>query len=349
MIEHGCHSERSAEGAEARNRSRPDREPSVGTMRIPRFARDDTPMSMPLTEELMTVNRALDARDLAPARATMASLLGAHPDSPDVLWTAGRFLGLLGAYAESAVQFKRAVQGDPRLSHVEFHVGGKSIRIRDVPGSTWAADVLDEFARGMYAITSLELAPGDVVVDVGAHIGGVSIVLATLHPTARIIAFEPASSNFAMLTANLRENGITNVTPVRQAVMGDRGELTLTWAPHATAGSTVGLSERSRKAREAGGWSSETVECVTLDDVFATHGIDRCAWLKLDCEYAEWGIVEKTGVLDRVDHLAIELHLPASRQSEGPEALTREFIARVHRVKRPPTMLVASTVWMVDV
>jgi FkbM family methyltransferase len=304
---------------------------------------------MPLGEDLATVNRALDVRDLKPARDTMASLLGAHPDSPDVLWTAGRFLGLLGAYAEAAAQFKRAVQGDPRLSRVEFQVAGKTIRIRDVPGSTWAADVLDEFARGMYSLPELQFSSGDVAVDIGAHIGGVSIVLATLHPTIRIVAYEPSSSNFAMFTANLRENNITNVTPVRQAVMGDRGQLTLTWAPHATAGSTVGLSEQSRKAREAGGWSSETVGCVTLDDVFAAHDIQRCSWLKLDCEHAEWGIVAKTGVLDRVDRLALELHLPASRQSEGPDALTREFVGLVHRSQRPPTMHVASTVWMVDV
>jgi hypothetical protein len=53
----------------------------------------------------------------------------------------------------------------------------------------------------------------------------------------------------------------------------------------------------------------------------------------------------KSNRVDRVDRVAIELHLPASRQTEGGDALTREFIALVHRVQ---TMLVASTVWMVD-
>jgi FkbM family methyltransferase len=303
---------------------------------------------MGLDDDLITVNRALDVRDLPLARNTIASLLGAYPEAPRVLWTAGRFLGLLGAYGQAAVQFKRAVQGDPQLSHVEFAVAGKALRIRDIPGSTWAADVLDEFARGMYAIADLPFSPGDVAVDVGAHIGGVSIVLATLHPEIRIIAVEPSSSNFVALVANLERNGITNVTPVRQAVMGDRGELTLTWAPHATAGSTVGLSDASRRAREAGGWSSETVSCVTLDDVFAAHGIERCSWLKLDCESAEWGILAKTSVLERIDRISVELHLPATRQNEGGEALTREFTALVHRVSRAPTMVVSSTVWMVD-
>jgi FkbM family methyltransferase len=304
---------------------------------------------MPLTDELAAVNRALDARDTERARALIAPLLGAHPDSAAVLWTAGRFLGLLGAYAQAAVQFRQAVQRDPSLSHIEFALAGKRVTLRDVPGSTWAADVLDEFARGMYGLPNLTFAKRDVVVDVGAHIGGVSIILATLHPKVRIIAFEPAANNYASFCANLTANGITNVTAVKQAVMGERGELTLTWAPHATAGSTVGLSDSARLARERGGWKSETVTCVTLDDVFAEHKIDRCAWLKLDCEAAEWGILAKSNVLDRVDRMAVELHLPASRQHEGAEALTREFRSLLDRVSPPPPMDVASTVWMVDI
>jgi FkbM family methyltransferase len=306
-------------------------------------------MRAPATPDLATINRALDAQDFPRARAGMASLLTAQPESPEVLWTAGRFLGLLGSYREAAAQFKRAVQRDPSLSHIEFQVAGKTLRIRDVPGSTWAADMLDEFGRGMYDLADLQFSPGDVAVDVGAHIGGVSILLATLHPNIRIVAVEPASSNFAMLQANLEANGITNVTPMRKAVMGERGSLTLTWSPQATAGSMVDLPDAARARREAMGWSSEKVECLTLDDVFDANGIDRCAWLKLDCEMAEWAIAAKTGVLDRVDRIALELHLPRSREGEGADALTREFISLVHRTRKPPAMLVASTVWVVDV
>ena len=303
---------------------------------------------MDLAEGLADANRALDARDVSRARAVMGDLLTAHPDSAAVLWTAGRFLGLLRSYAPAAAQFKLAVERDPTLSHVEFDVGGRVVRLRDVHGSPWAANVLDEFARGMYGIADLTFAPGDVAVDVGAHIGGVSVLLATLHPEIRIVAYEPSASNFEMLCANLKENGITNVTPVRQAVTGERGELTLTWAAHATAGSAVGLSEASRRAREAVGWSSETVQCVTLDDVFAAHDIDRCAWLKLDCEGAEWGIMANTGVLERIDRIALELHLSAARRAEGTDPSVKEFAALVNRVRRVPTAVVSSMVWMAD-
>ena len=303
---------------------------------------------MELADGLAAANRALDARDVHRARAAMAELLTSYPDSAAVLWTAGRFLGLLRQYAQAAVQFKLAVERDPTLSHVEFDVAGRVVRLRDVHGSPWAANVLDEFARGMYDITALTFAPGDVAIDVGAHIGGVSVLLAALHPEIRIVAYEPSSSNFEMLCANLKENGITNVTPVRQAVTGDRGELTLTWSAEATAGSAVGLSDAARRAREAGGWSSERVECVTLDDVFAAHEIDRCAWLKLDCESAEWGIVAKTGVLERIDRISLELHLSAARKAEGTEPSLREFAALVNRVKKVPTVVVSSMVWMAD-
>lgn len=304
---------------------------------------------MELSDGLTAANRALDARDSQGALAAIAPLLANHADIPAVQWTAGRYFGLHQAYAEAAAQFKLAVQGNPALSYVEFDVAGKVVRLRDIPGSPWAADVLDEFARKMYGITDLAFAPGDVALDIGAHIGGVSVVLALLHPDIRIVSYEPSSSNFAMLCANLEENGITNVTPVQQAVMGERGELTLTWSPQATAGSTVGLSEGSRLAREAAGWSSETVQCVTLDDVFATHAIERCSWLKLDCESAEWGIAARTGVLDRIDRISMELHLPWSRQAQGMERCVEEFVALIRRVPQAPPVLFSSTVWMMDV
>jgi hypothetical protein len=130
---------------------------------------------MTLPENLAAVNRALDAHDVQRGRELIAPLLTSHPDSADVLWTAGRFLGVLGAHQQAAAQFKRAVQTN------------------------------------------------DIAVDVGAHLGGVSIVLATLHPYIRVIALEPASSNYASLCVNLKENGITNVTAVNKAVMGERG------------------------------------------------------------------------------------------------------------------------------
>ncbi len=94
---------------------------------------------------------------------------------------------------------------------------------------------------------------------------------------------------------------------------------------------------------------SETVQCVTLDDVFEAHGVERCSWLKLDCESAEWGIMAKTEMLERIDRVSMELHLPGSRRADGTERCVREFASLLNRGRKAPPVVVSSMVWMVDV
>ncbi|SRR6266545_2940317 len=53
-----------------------------------------------------------------------------------------------------------------------------------------------------------EVRPGDVVVDVGAHIGYFTLLLAALvGPKSRVFAFEPDPDNFALLCRNVELNG----------------------------------------------------------------------------------------------------------------------------------------------
>jgi hypothetical protein len=65
------------------------------------------------------------------------------------------------------------------------------------------------------------------------------------------------------------------------------------------------------------------VASVTLDEVFAVHGIERCRLLKIDCEGMEYEILPGAGVLDKVEYLAGEFHASAYLQSLGwcPERL----------------------------
>jgi FkbM family methyltransferase len=288
---------------------------------------------------------AIDLGDDDLAIRSVGLLLSQAPDHPSVLWQVARYHAYKGAYAEAAQLYARAVAGDPRLSSVAFRVSEHTITLRDVEGSPMAAMVLDEFARGMYGLTERRFAPGDVVIDVGAHIGAVSILVAKLHPQVRVFAYEPSSSNYAMLVANLAANGVANVVPVQAAVSGTAGTLELVWSPLQTAGASATLDANGRQALVSQGWSREQVRCVTLDDAFATHGIDRCAFLKLDCEGAEWEIARHARALERVDAMALELHLPMSRQREGMPALQQEFAALVMGRARHPETVVSSTVW----
>lgn len=289
---------------------------------------------------------SIDVGDDDLAIKTLTVLLSQAPDHPAALWQIARFYGLKGAYADAAAMYRRAVRRDPALSHATFRVAGHTITLRDVPGSTMPALVLEEFGQGMYGLQERRFAPGDVVLDIGAHIGAVSILVAKLHPQVRVIAYEPSSSNYEMLVANLAANEVHTVEPVREAVGGERGTLELVWSPDETAGATANLDEAGRRQRLEAGWQRETVPCVTLDDIFARHGIARCAFLKLDCEGAEWEIVRRATAIERVDAMALELHIPESRQGEGPAVPQQEFGRLLMNRPHYPHTVISSTVWV---
>lgn len=60
--------------------------------------------------------------------------------------------------------------------------------------------------------------PGDQVLDIGANIGSVAIVLAKTQPEATIHCFEPDVLNFSLLNINLILNNVTNVITYNYAL-----------------------------------------------------------------------------------------------------------------------------------
>src|SRR5262249_48315510 len=70
------------------------------------------------------------------------------------------------------------------------------------------------------------LRPGDVFVDVGAHIGYFSILAAKLvGPTGAVFSFEPEPDNFARLMRHARENGLPQVQAFNMPVAAQPGEI----------------------------------------------------------------------------------------------------------------------------
>ncbi len=120
--------------------------------------------------------------------------------------------------------------------------------------------------------------PGDVIVDVGAHIGYYSLAFARLvGDKGHVFAFEPTPASFALLRKNIATNGYRNVTAIRQAVSSRNGYARFYLSDCSalnrmhSSGSHVGEIE---------------VETVRLDDFFRDY--DRPINLvKLDIEGAE--------------------------------------------------------------
>jgi FkbM family methyltransferase len=133
------------------------------------------------------------------------------------------------------------------------------------------------------------------IVDVGAHIGMASILLASNYPTARIIAIEPEPSNFAALIKNTAP--FKTITPIQAALWREDGEVSL-GASNAHPKGAFQVVQNGR----------QQVRAITMDTVMREAGIDSIDFLKVDIEGAEIEVFETCPWIKQVRVLAIELH-----------------------------------------
>src|SRR3990167_6601223 len=69
------------------------------------------------------------------------------------------------------------------------------------------------------------------VLDIGAHIGGVTLALLLDNPDVHVIAVEPLPENVALLRRNLRVNGIEDRCTIIEGAAGRSGErVTISYA-----------------------------------------------------------------------------------------------------------------------
>ncbi len=145
---------------------------------------------------------------------------------------------------------------------------------------------------------------GWTVLDIGAGFGDFSICVARENPGAAVYAFEPLPESLARLDENLDLNNIRNVRRFPWAVGGRSGTLLLR-----TATGRSGQHTTTASIGKAMG-EAISVPSVTLDQIFADLGLERCDFLKIDCEGAEYEILfhasEQT--LRRIRHVAMEYH-----------------------------------------
>jgi len=133
---------------------------------------------------------------------------------------------------------------------------------------------------------------GDVVFDVGGHIGYMALYFASLvGACGKVFAFEPASSNLPYIRVNVERAGHKNVVLVEQAVGAENG-FTAFWAEDLTGqnGSIIpGYSAVDANAKSHGVRAQTrevTVEVVTLDS-FAERVKAAPSFTKIDVEGAE--------------------------------------------------------------
>jgi FkbM family methyltransferase len=128
------------------------------------------------------------------------------------------------------------------------------------------------------------LQPGDVVVDVGANIGYISLLAAnTVGEQGRVVSIEASRRTFGALRANLDRNNASNVRAVNAAVSDTFGDLTLHSGPEDNCG-------MASIVHNLGG-TSETVKAAPLSHWLTERDISEVRLIKIDVEGAELSVL----------------------------------------------------------
>src|SRR5262245_63773557 len=89
----------------------------------------------------------------------------------------------------------RSVRSPMRTLH-HYQIDDVSLVAYDEAGSLSSTWVARELQADDYGLRDMRFEEGDVVVDVGAHVGLFVIYLAKRCPTLKLLAFEPFPANF---------------------------------------------------------------------------------------------------------------------------------------------------------
>jgi FkbM family methyltransferase len=180
--------------------------------------------------------------------------------------------------------------GSP-LIHVCL-INGHALLIADRSGRPGLGEAVSRTEKDHYLAQTAVLREGDVVIDVGAHVGVWAIYHAMKFPFATVYAIEPDPTAYAYLVENITLNQVPNVVPINRAVAGRPGPTTLYTDPlsgrWATTARALAIDHEVLGVVEA--------EAITIERLCRDYDIGHVRILKVEA----WGAVRE--VLEGLPH-----------------------------------------------
>ena len=160
-----------------------------------------------------------------------------------------------------------------------FVIPGVNVTYAEPDGLEWllTRETVREYDNG------LNLPDKPKVIDIGAHVGVVSMYLAKKY-NAEVWAYEPQPENYRRLVLNIERNGLTDKAHAfNLAVTGDGRDVTIGSNTENSGGNSI---------YDSGSFAAKS---ITLPEILAEVGeIDL---LKIDCEGAEFEILADPEIL----------------------------------------------------
>jgi len=158
------------------------------------------------------------------------------------------------------------------------------------------------------------IANGDFVVDIGGHIGYMSLYFADLVGSqGRVVVFEPGPNNLPYIRTNVQLH--SNVRLMEEAITDSTGSVTL--YTEELSGQNNSLLERysvfeaNMRATEVGQIKTYaiTVRCTTLDTFLDAVGVGPPSFVKIDVEGSELSVLRGMKKLLDVGNVALMIEV----------------------------------------
>lgn len=198
------------------------------------------------------------------------------------------------------------------LKKHEVNIGEHKIQLYDLKSSNTLDFVIPEAILGdEYNTNNIDFKPGDIVLDIGANVGGVSIMLAKKYPFLKIYSYEAHPINYQNLLKNIKENNISNIEPFHYAVYSVDDHLININLSYTNTGASNSFADpKLRPDVYSLEHSNIEVPTISLDSIIKNNNIEKIKLLKMDCEGAEFEIFENSKLINQilVENIGIEIH-----------------------------------------
>lgn len=138
---------------------------------------------------------------------------------------------------------------------------------------------------------------GDVL-DIGGYLGTVGIAIAVDNPETRVVIVEPVPENADLCERNAAAAGVSDRVTVYRGAIGPRGvgtsEIRFRYVGDENLEHHAFVGNSSLAYTDGGGIQHETLEVETLglQALLDRFGMTEPAFVKIDCEGAEWPFLE---------------------------------------------------------
>ncbi len=194
---------------------------------------------------------------------------------------------------------------------------GLKIKIRT--NSTDLMALTNVWLSQEYDLKKFNLKKDCIIIDIGAHIGLFALFSCKLCPNGKIFCYEPVKENFELLEQNIQLNNISNIIIQNTAVSKDSSFVKIFLDDDFSAHSMYQENK-----------NSINVKSYSFSDIIKNNNISKCNLLKLDCEGAEYEIIDSLSdeLFMKIDNIVMEYHFADSKPQ-----LVNELLGKIENKK----------------